>query len=122
MEEGSKANRRDRSQSQVDVDRKRNKQNLIILEYVVGETMLKGIQLRSSRVSTMGMPQGGMHYFFPEEAVWLMETAHGSVVHNGLALSVQQGYRLLEWFGIAWPQYAVYSYLKRAGYIVLPYK
>uniref|UniRef100_A0A0M3IE83 tRNA_int_end_N2 domain-containing protein n=1 Tax=Ascaris lumbricoides TaxID=6252 RepID=A0A0M3IE83_ASCLU len=69
----------------------------------------------------MGMPRGGTHYFFPEEAVWLMETALGSVVHNGMALSVQQGYRLLESLGILWPKYAAYSYLKRSGYIVLPY-
>uniref|UniRef100_A0A915BIL9 tRNA-splicing endonuclease subunit Sen54 N-terminal domain-containing protein n=1 Tax=Parascaris univalens TaxID=6257 RepID=A0A915BIL9_PARUN len=92
------------------------------MEYVIGERMLKGLQLRSSRVSTMGMLRGGVHYFFPEEGVWLMETALGSVVHNGIALSVQQGYRLLESLGILWPKYAAYSYLKRSGYIVLPYK
>lgn len=121
MGDHTKANRRERAPAAVDVYRQRNKQNLIVLEYVVGEKMLKGLQLRSSRVSTMGMPRGGTHYFFPEEAVWLMETALGSVVHNGMALSVQQGYRLLESLGILWPKYAAYSYLKRSGYIVLPY-
>ncbi|VDK42927.1 unnamed protein product [Anisakis simplex] len=70
----------------------------------------------------MGLPQSDAHYFYPEEAVWLMECAMGSVVHNGIALSVQQGYRLLESHGITWPQYAVYCYLKCAGYVVLPYK
>uniref|UniRef100_A0A915BHT5 tRNA-splicing endonuclease subunit Sen54 N-terminal domain-containing protein n=1 Tax=Parascaris univalens TaxID=6257 RepID=A0A915BHT5_PARUN len=121
MGDKMKANRRERAPAVVDVYRQRNKQNLIVMEYVIGERMLKGLQLRSSRVSTMGMLRGGVHYFFPEEGVWLMETALGSVVHNGIALSVQQGYRLLESLGILWPKYAAYSYLKRSGYIVLPY-
>ncbi|VDD87017.1 unnamed protein product [Enterobius vermicularis] len=68
----------------------------------------------------MGIILEGTHYVFPEEGVWLLEAGQAAILFNGYPFSVQQGYQLLASSQISFPKYLVYSYLKRAGYIVLP--
>lgn len=91
-----------------------------MLEHQLGKKLLKVVQKRTNRVATMGIVRDKCHFFFPEEGVWLMEAGQASIMFNGLPLSIQQGYNLLATSQVSFAKYFVYSYLKRAGYIVLP--
>ncbi|VDK41595.1 unnamed protein product [Gongylonema pulchrum] len=99
----------------------RNVKKLTIINYDANRGTFKAIQTRNAREATMGIHRSDGHYFFVEEAVWMVEAGLASVLHRGRQLSVQQCYGLLEKFCITPARYFVYSYLKRAGYVILPH-
>uniref|UniRef100_A0A0N5AEX7 tRNA_int_end_N2 domain-containing protein n=1 Tax=Syphacia muris TaxID=451379 RepID=A0A0N5AEX7_9BILA len=104
------------------MDRQKSKRNLLLLELIPGNSMLEVIQKRTSRLETMGVVCGKKHLFFPEEAVWLMEAGQAAITFRGNTFSIQHGdatFHLLASSEVSFTKYLVYSYLKRAGYIVL---
>lgn len=100
----------------------RSNQKLTLIDYNAEDKNFKAIQLRNACEMKMGIRRKDGHYFFVEEVVWMVETGLAVVLHHGIQLSVQECYRLLETFLITPEKFLVYSYLKRAGYIVVPYK
>lgn len=99
----------------------RSRRKLTLIDYDADRRVFKAIQTRNAREATMGVRRKDGHYFFVEEAVWMVEAGLASILHRGMQLSVQQCYGLLETFLVAPAKYFVYSYLKRAGYIILPH-
>ncbi|VDN02918.1 unnamed protein product [Thelazia callipaeda] len=99
----------------------RTRQRLTIIEYVAKSGLFKALQLRNACEMKMGVKRKDGHYFFVEEVVWMMEAGLAVVVHDNVQLSVQQCYGLLCLFLIKPAKYFVFSYLKRAGYVVFPY-
>ncbi|EJW88013.1 hypothetical protein WUBG_01074 [Wuchereria bancrofti] len=87
-------------------DNARSSQKLTLIEYNAEDKVFKAFQLRNACEMKMGIRRRDGHYFFVEEVVWMVEEC----------------YRLLEKFLITPEKFFVYSYLKRAGYVVIPYK
>lgn len=100
----------------------RSSQKLTVIEYNAKDRVFKAIQLRNACEMKMGTRKKDGHYFFAEEVVWMVETGLAVVLYRGVQLSVQECYRLLGIFLVTPEKFFVYSYLKRAGYIVVPYK
>lgn len=69
----------------------------------------------------MGHEVGGKLYLFPEEALFLLETACLELMYNGVAISIQEGYSMLlgPETGCTFNEYQTYTHLTRQGYIVL---
>jgi hypothetical protein len=69
----------------------------------------------------MGHEVGGKLYLFPEEALFLLETACLELMYNGVAISIQEGYGMLlgPETGCTFNEYQTYMHLMRQGYIVL---
>ncbi|CAG9537525.1 unnamed protein product [Cercopithifilaria johnstoni] len=103
-------------------DNARSSQKLTLIEYNAEDKIFKALQLRNACEMKMGIRRRDGHYFFVEEVVWMVETGLAVVFHRGIQLSVQECYRLLGIFLITPEKFFVYSYLKRAGYIIVPYK
>uniref|UniRef100_A0A915PW55 tRNA-splicing endonuclease subunit Sen54 N-terminal domain-containing protein n=1 Tax=Setaria digitata TaxID=48799 RepID=A0A915PW55_9BILA len=99
----------------------RSNQKLTLIEYNAEHKAFKALQLRNACEMKMGVRRKDGHYFFVEEVVWMVETGLAVVLHCGIQLSVQQCYWLLGTFRVTPAKLFVYSYLKRAGYVVLPY-
>ncbi|MCP9265310.1 SAGA-associated factor 29 [Dirofilaria immitis] len=100
----------------------RSSQKLTLIEYNAEERAFKALQLRNACEMKMGIRRRNSHYFFVEEVVWMVETGLAVVLHRGMQLSVQECYRLLGTFLVTPEKFFVYSYLKRAGYVIVPYK
>ncbi|KAK6114111.1 hypothetical protein QQG55_54545 [Brugia pahangi] len=103
-------------------DNARSSQRLTLIEYNAEDKVFKALQLRNACEMKMGIRRRDGHYFFVEEVVWMVEVGLAVVLHRGMQLSVQECYRLLQTFLITPEKFFVYSYLKRAGYVVIPYK
>ncbi|EFO21590.1 hypothetical protein LOAG_06899 [Loa loa] len=103
-------------------DSARSSQKLTLIEYNAEDKIFKALQLRNACEMKMGIRRRDGHYFFVEEVVWMVETGLAVVLHRGMQLSVQECYRLLGTFLITPEKFFVYSYLKRAGYVIVPYK
>ncbi|MFH4975779.1 hypothetical protein AB6A40_002488 [Gnathostoma spinigerum] len=101
--------------------RSRNKEALILINYIPDQRRLEATQNRTKRFETMGKPIRNGHLFYAEEAVWLVEAALGCVLYHDIPLSVQQAFRMLEDFKVPWCNYLIYSYFKRAGYVIFPF-
>lgn len=68
---------------------------------------------------TMGFSAEGKQYLLPEEALYLMECGNLLVFHQGLPLSIQDGYEMfLSSACVSLQQYQVFGHLKRLGYVV----
>lgn len=102
-------------------DSARSSQKLTLIEYNAEDKVFKALQLRNACEMKMGIRRRDGHYFFVEEVVWMVETGLAVVLHRGMQLSVQECYRLLGTFLITPEKFFVYSYLKRAGYVIVPY-
>ncbi|KAL3990158.1 hypothetical protein ACH3XW_30620 [Acanthocheilonema viteae] len=100
----------------------RSSQKLTLIEYNAENKIFKALQLRNACEMKMGIRRRDGHYFFVEEVVWMVETGLAVVLHRGMQLSVQECYRLLGIFLITPEKFFVYSYLKRAGYVIVPYR
>uniref|UniRef100_A0A0R3S1Q7 tRNA_int_end_N2 domain-containing protein n=1 Tax=Elaeophora elaphi TaxID=1147741 RepID=A0A0R3S1Q7_9BILA len=103
-------------------DSARSSQKLTLIEYNAENKVFKALQLRNACEMKMGIRRKDGHYFFAEEVVWMVETGLAVVLHRGMQLSVQECYRLLGTFLSTPENFFVYSYLKRAGYVTVPYK
>lgn len=75
-------------------------------------------------LSSMGYTiSGGGHKLHPEEAVYLLESNNACIRVKDVPISIQQAYRLLlEANNVSWADFFVFTHLKRAGYIVLPFR
>ncbi|XP_021935576.1 uncharacterized protein LOC110837598 isoform X4 [Zootermopsis nevadensis] len=69
----------------------------------------------------MGHEAGGKLHLFPEEALFLLETTCLELMHNGVPMSIQEGYSKLLGpdTGCTFNEYQSYVHLVRQGYIVL---
>lgn len=103
-------------------DSARSSQKLTLIEYNAEDKIFKALQLRNACEMKMGIRRGDGHYFFIEEVVWMVETGLAVVLHRGVQLSVQECYRLLGTFLVTPEKFFVYSYLKRAGYVIIPHR
>lgn len=100
----------------------RSRHKLTIIEYDSKRRVFRALQLRNACEMKMGIRHRDGHYFFVEEVVWMVEAGQAAVLHRGIQMSIQQCYLLLGSFLITPAKFLVYSYLKRAGYVVLPHK
>ncbi|VDO92815.1 unnamed protein product [Soboliphyme baturini] len=66
--------------------------------------------------------KNGFRILYPEEALYLVDLAVAEVYYNNVALSMEQMFTLAVQQGMAWEHYFVYSYLSRAGYIVVRHR
>lgn len=97
-----------------------SRKHLMVLAWIPTLGLAKMQVQRGKLWRSMGFTHGKEHYFYVEEAVYLMQRASALVVdeESGVELSVQEAMVVMIEMGVSMDRYMAYVHLRRGGYVV----
>ena len=97
-----------------------SRKHLMVLAWMPMLGLAKMQVQRGKLWRSMGFTHGKEHYFYVEEAVYLMQRASALVVdeETGVELSVQEAMMVMIEMGVSMDRYMAYVHLRRGGYVV----
>lgn len=97
-----------------------SRKHLMVLAWIPTLGLAKMQAQRGKLWRSMGFTHGKEHYFYVEEAVYLMQRASASIVDDetGEELSVQEAMMIMREMGVSMDRYMAYVHLRRGGYVV----